>query len=406
MIKPVRISGEQFGLSPESLPASVREVLDTLKQKGFEAYLVGGSVRDFIQGLQPKDFDIATDAHPEKIKPCFRRCILIGKRFRLAHVYIKEELFEVATFRQNHSEDKTDVKGKTQDGMIVRDNVYGTLETDAIRRDLTMNALYYDMHTNEIIDFFGGVDDLKNKIIRFIGEPAERLVEDPVRALRVLRFASKLSLPISTPLQKTLHEHIHLLSNIPAARFFEEYKKLFLLGCAATNFAVLEQYNVLHYFFPSLHDISKTQREFISIALHNTDKRLSESKTVHPIFLVSVFLWHGFTALQKQLATKGPAFVATQKAMKDIMSTQEKAITFPGHFREALQDIWLLQYPLEARRKDHITRILAQRKFRAAFDFLLMRCEIGEVDPEIGAWWEKIQTLYEDDRQKMVDALA
>lgn len=397
----------EHGLQAEQIPPHAREVTETLQRAGFEAYVVGGGVRDQLLGLHPKDFDIATNAKPEQIKALFPNCMLIGKRFRLAHIYFKRDIIEVATFRAGHDQASTDI-ANTRDGIIIRDNVYGSLEEDALRRDFAINALYYDPSKQTIIDFSGGMQDIRNKKIRLIGDPKQRYQEDPVRILRAVRFASKLNFTLDTATEAPLTEMVPLLAKMPAGRLFDEYTKLFLHGHGVNNFHTLCQYDAFRYLFPASAEFSVLEpyRKLFLKSLHNTDLRISEGKSINPAFLIAVFLW---PALQQQLKLPVPDSSSTVEAfqfhMAVTVSRQLRHTAMPKRFSGAIKEIWILQRPMEHRKPKQIDRVLAHPRFRAAYDFLLLRSEMGEVSPAIVQWWTDIQLLDPEQRDKMIKDL-
>lgn len=284
------INRSDHPLSRKEMSEHALKVLYRLKKAKYAGYLVGGGVRDLLLGLHPKDFDVATDATPEQVRKLFGNCRLIGRRFRLAHVHFGREIIEVATFRASH--DQTGGEGVTRDGMIVRDNVYGTLEDDAWRRDFTVNALYYNIYDFSIVDYTGGLKDIESKTIRIIGDAKERLQEDPVRMLRAVRFAAKLNFKIEASLSASIKENIHLLDGVPTARLFEEVLKLFLHGHALASYELLKEYDLLkHLFLQTAENLDEAGDRFITQALINTDLRIKQKKPIAPAFLYAALLW-------------------------------------------------------------------------------------------------------------------
>jgi len=383
-----------------------------LKDEGYEAYLVGGCVRDLLLGREPKDFDVATNASPEQVKQAFRNCRLIGRRFRLAHVVFGREIIEVATFRGS-VDNNTDasVSKVDQEGRLLRDNHYGTIEEDVIRRDFTVNALYYSIKDFSIVDYVGGMEDHQAGILRLIGDPKTRYREDPVRMIRMVRFAAKLSFSINPDFSKPIYELASLLANIPAARLQDEALKLFLSGYAVETFEMLRHYGLFAYLYPaaekSLHSESEGfPKLFIARALENTDKRIAEGKSIAPYFLVSTFLWDAVKSqADENISTGLPESVAYQQAASQIISAQVQSTSFPKYVGMAMRDVWGLQARFAHRNGGKAFRLLGHPKFRAAYDFLVLRAETGGADPELAEWWTQFQSLSEVEQKKMVASL-
>lgn len=386
-----------YGLYPSDFGRGVLSVIETLKDHKYQAYIVGGGVRDQILGLHPKDFDVATDAHPEAVKKCFQRALIIGKRFRLVHVYFnRRDYIEVATFRAGHQHAQREHDAHTKKGgIIARDNVYGTLEEDAFRRDFTINALYYDPIRGKLLDFCEGVPDLKAKVLRLIGKPHLRFKEDPVRIVRALRFANKLGFTIEEKTLRGMKQDLPMLKEISGGRLFDEYTKLMLHGQAYKNFYTLKDFSALEYFFPYTlaHLEEKWFIEMINLALENTDERFYQDKSIHPAFLIAVFLYapflKNFQALARNMSKK-QAFV---ESMDQTLKAQAKYTTMPNFFSQMVRDVWSLQHALELRRKNKVVDILRHPRFRAAYDFLLLRTDAGQVSKGAEAFWTEVQTL-------------
>jgi poly(A) polymerase len=401
-------------ISRANISSSALKVLYRLKEAGFQSFLVGGGVRDLLLGREPKDFDVGTNATPDEIKGLFRNCRLIGRRFRLAHVRYGREVIEVATFRARHDGDSHDEKDSahSDDGRILRDNVYGTLEDDIWRRDFTVNALYYDIKDFSVVDYAGGLDDLKAGTLRLIGDPEKRYREDPVRMLRAVRFAAKLGFRIHPDSESALQELGYLLDDIPAARLFEEVMKLFLGGCAVSTFEQLRHYDLFRYLFPMTDDALTHEEEgfpitFVLRALENTDKRLAEDKPVTPAFLYAALLWEPMRQRSQTLLDEGASpLEAAQIAGNQITSEQVQATSLPKRFSMPMREIWNLQPRFERRRGKAPYRLLGHPRFRAAYDFLLLRAEVGEADEELAKWWTDFQTLNAGERDKMVEPTA
>jgi poly(A) polymerase len=387
-------SVSRSNISPNAL-----KVLYRLKDSGFQAHLVGGGVRDLLLGREPKDFDVATDAHPEQIQRLFRNCRLIGRRFRLAHVIFGREIIEVATFRAMHdpASDDDDSQHVDGEGRLVRDNVYGTIEDDALRRDFTVNALYYSVADFSIIDYTGGMQDLEAGVLRLLGDPDTRYREDPVRMLRAVRFATKLGFRPDHATEQPIQELAPLLGDIPPARLFDEMLKLFMGGFALANFEMLRHYHLFEQLFPlTERTLAHEQNHFpltlISRGMANTDARIAEDKPVTPAFLFAVFLWYPVCERSAQLQAGGqhPA-LAMQHAGSQIIEEQARVMSTPRRYSLPMREIWMLQMRLEQKGGRRARRVLEHPRFRAAYDFLLLRGEAGEVSQEICDWWTEFQ---------------
>ena len=407
---PTTYNAVKLGITAKALDSYALTVINQLQQAGFDAYIVGGSVRDLLVGLTPKDFDVATNATPEQVKQTIRNCRIIGKRFRLAHVFFKRYIIEVATFRGCHSQAISAQDAVVQDGRILRDNVYGSIEEDAKRRDFTINALYYDPIAEIILDFVGGMQDLKAKKLHLIGDPVTRYQEDPVRMLRAIRIANKLNFKIERKTKNGIAKCLNNLDSVSPARLFEEYIKIFLHGRGESNFQALHKHNCLAKLFPQAVELlgNKSHSKLIALALNNTDKRIASGKTINPAFLISVFLWQPLLTAKKNMLTTKQAsypYEAHQLAVTEVLQIQIQTLSIPRRFTATMRDIWQLQMPLEQRRPKAIYKILENPKFRAAYDFLLLRQGIGEVDKKLTAWWTKIQDVNADKRKQMVKEL-
>jgi poly(A) polymerase len=393
--EPTIIPRSAHNISRASISPNALKVLYRLKDAGYQAHLVGGGVRDLLLGREPKDFDIATDAHPEKVRELFRNCRLIGRRFRLAHVMFGREIIEVATFRafQETGQDQH----VDADGRIVRDNAYGTIAEDAFRRDFTVNALYYNIADFSIIDYTGGVADVETGRLRLIGDPETRYREDPVRMLRAVRFATKLGFRLEPHTEAHISKLAPLLADIPPARLFDEMLKLFMGGAALANFEMLRHYNLFAQLFPlterSLaHEVNHFPLTLINRGMANTDARIEQGKSVTPAFLFAIFLWEPVRERAAHLQAEGqqPA-QAMQHASAQLISEQAAIMATPRRFSLPMREIWMLQLRLEQTGGRRSQRVLAHPRFRAAYDFLLLRCESGEVAREVGAWWTAAQ---------------
>lgn len=378
-------------ISRSQLSANALKVLYRLKESDFQAYLVGGCVRDLLLGREPKDFDVVTDAHPEQIKKVFRNCRLIGRRFRLAHVYFGREIIEVATFRGS-SENNNESRAH-ENGRLLRDNVYGTLEEDVWRRDFTVNALYYNIADFSVVDFVGGMDDHQRGMLKLIGDAEVRYQEDPVRMLRTVRFAVKLSFNLHPDSEHAMIKLAYLLNAIPAARLNDEMLKLFLSGYAIQTFEMLRHFNLFAVLFPETDNNLASEEQgfpklFLAKALANTDARLATGKTVTPYFLMAVFLWDPVQSLaHKKIAQGINAVIAFQEAGNEVISRQVKCTAFPKRVGLSMREVWDLQLRLERTKGAKVQRLLEHPRFRAAYDFLLLRAKTGGAEPELAQWW-------------------
>ncbi len=352
-------------------------------------------------GREPKDFDIATDARPEQVRDVFRNCRLIGRRFRLAHVHFGREIIEVATFRAGQDGEEPENQ-QTDEGMLLRDNVYGNIEQDALRRDFSVNALYYNIADFSIIDYADGVDDLRNGVLRLLGDPETRYREDPVRMLRAARFAAKLGFRMAPATESPIAELAPLLTDIPPARLFEEILKLFMGGTAVGSFEKLRQYGLFAQLFPETEDcLAQLDHEFpltlVLQGLENTDARIREEKPVTPAFLFAVLLWEPVRLRSDELQASGTApYQAVQQAAAELLARQVQRVALPRRFSTPMQEIWALQSRFGNTRGRRPQRLLAHPRFRAAYDFMLLRTAAGEADPELATWWTALLDGAED----------
>lgn len=397
------IPRDQHSISRKNISPAAIKIIKQLEDAGFAAYLVGGGVRDLLLGSNPKDFDVATNAKPEEVKRIFRSARIVGRRFQIVHVRMGREIIEVTTFRGHHEESSS---ARSQDGMLLRDNVYGTLETDAMRRDFTVNALYYTLKDFSVIDYCNGMEDLKHRTLRIIGDPATRYKEDPVRILRALRFAAKLGFSIEPKTAKPIRELSGLLLNVSDARLFEEVLKLFLGGSATATFNLMREYDLLTHLFPGTDKALKAGDELganlIEQCMINTDKRIRSDKTVTPAFIYAALLW---PALQQQLTALGNQMTPTQawmQASQNVINQQLTRTAVPKRFLIPMREIWDLQQRLPSRLGMRALRTLDHPRFRAAYDFLLMREAAGEVLDGLGVWWTNYQTANDEEREQMV----
>jgi poly(A) polymerase len=389
------IARKTHGISRTKISENALKVLYRLQNSGYQAHLVGGGVRDLLLGQEPKDFDIATDAKPEEVHKLFRNSRLIGRRFRLVHVVFGRDVIEVATFRSSHDNAQGKQQSKTNDaGMLLRDNVYGTIDEDAIRRDFTINALYYNVKDFSIASYEGGIQDIQNKSIRMIGDPETRYREDPVRMIRAVRFAAKLDFKIEKKTDAPIKQLAPLLRDIPAPRLFEEALKLFMAGYAHNTFKLLEQRNLFAQLFPQTQvciEQNPAYRDMIVQALKNSDLRVSQGKSLTPAFLLSVFLWPAMLEKASKLQKQMPAGPAMQQAAQEVISAQQQSTSIPKRFVFPMRDIWDLQHRLVKRLPKNIDSIYSHERFRAAYDFILLREEIGENLQGTGDWWTEYQ---------------
>ncbi|OUR71914.1 poly(A) polymerase [Methylophaga sp. 41_12_T18] len=383
------------------------KVLYGLKEAGYDAYLVGGCVRDLLLGHEPKDFDVTTNASPEQVNQVFKRSRLIGRRFKLVHVRYGREVIEVATFRAPpEAEQHVDEQGR-----IVRDNVYGTLEQDAWRRDFTINALYYNIRDFSIVDYTGGIADLEAGKISLIGDAETRYREDPVRILRAIRFVGKLGLTLDDETEKWIPKLAVLLKDIPSARLFDESLKLYLSGNAAVTNELLTHYGVFEQLFPQTAALLHEEHDgypriLLTKALENTDKRIDEGKPVTPAFLFAAILWEPVRQRwQDYMANNIPTIPALQRAASEVIAEQVQRVAIPKRYTLITRDIWVLQTRLPQRLGKRAFRTLAQPKFRAGYDFLILRNEAGEDLDELVDWWTLFQEQTEAEQQKMINAL-
>lgn len=383
------------------------KVLYRLKSNGYQSYLVGGCVRDLLLGLEPKDFDVVTDASPEQIKAIFRNCRLIGRRFRLAHVHFGREIIEVATFR-GASGDDGGADRVHENGRLLRDNVYGTIEEDVWRRDFTVNALYYNIRDFSIVDYVNGFRDHQQGILRLIGDSEVRYREDPVRMLRAVRFSAKLGFQLDPESAKSMGEMANLLQDVPSARLYDEILKLFLSGSAIAVFELLEHYRLFAVLFPDTDKCLKQAegdfpRALLLKALGNTDLRIAEGKPVTSYFLLSAFLWDTVQSLVAIKVQKGMNDVmAFQEAGNEAIGRQVNFTAFPKRVGLSMREVWGLQPRFEQRVGARAFRVLAHPRFRAAYDFLLLRAQTGNASLELAQWWTEFQEANNERQKEMV----
>lgn len=398
---------DQHHISRSKISSAALKVLYTLKDHGFQAYLVGGGVRDLLLDLKPKDFDVATDATPEQVKRCFRNSRIIGRRFKLVHVFFGRDIIEVATFRAPSEISPDNKSQKPASGMITRDNRYGTIEQDAVRRDFTVNAMYYNIADFSVVDFLGGMEDLHSAKMQILGDPVKRYQEDPVRMLRAVRLATKLGFEIAQNTLEPIPKMAHLLNQVSHARLWDESLKLFLHGHAQETWHKLKKHQLAPVLFPeTIHSLQGNNasrfRYFIEKALASTDNRIREQKPVTPAFLFAVWLWEPMLEKQQKFLKRGyPSNEAFHKAATSIISAHHEKIALPRRFSIVVREIWQLQHLLWKRQGKRAQRVFEHPRFRAAYDFLILRAYPDSDEEKLGKWWTDFQNVSQDERLKM-----
>ncbi|BFM06067.1 polynucleotide adenylyltransferase PcnB [Halioxenophilus aromaticivorans] len=407
----VVIPHSKHSIANNDVSRNAIKVIERLQQADFEAYLVGGGVRDLLLDGHPKDFDVATNATPEQVRKLFRNSRIIGRRFRIVHVRYGREVIEVTTFRSHHQEGsgKSQESHQSDEGMLLRDNVYGDLQSDAERRDFTINALYYDPVSRDILDYTRGVNDIDARMLRIIGDPATRFKEDPVRMLRAVRFAAKLGFEIEPKTAAPIADLASMLQNIPAARLWDESMKLFMSGYSTAIFHQMVERDLFKYLFPgsASHIANPQTMAFFENAMLNTDKRIRADKRVTPAFIFAVLLWPAVVTRQDELMAEGSstALQAAHQAQQQVLQAQLNVISIPKRFTSVMREIWDLQAALPRRNGRRAYRTLEQQRFRAAYDFLLLREQSGEDHQGLGAWWTEFQFADEEKREQLIAAL-
>ena len=399
--EPVVVRADAHPVRRDQVSYAARTVTRRLQDAGFKAFIVGGAVRDLMLGLVPKDFDIATDATPEAVKPLFRRAFIIGRRFRLVHVHVGNEVIEVSTFRAPQKADEA----TDEHGRLISDNVYGTQAEDAARRDFTLNALYFDPTTEEVWDYVGGVADVRARRLRLIGPPVTRFREDPVRMLRAVRLATKVGVTIDKRTAEPIPKLAPLMANVPPARLFDEMQKLLLSGHATETLKSLRAHGLSHGLLPLLDMILEQPmgQKFIQVALAHTDRRVREDMGVSPAFLFATLLWHEVLAQWTAAKGKGDKpLPALFDAMDRVLEQQAQRIALPRRFEATIKEIWSLQPRFEQRAGARPFRLLEHPRFRAAYDFLVIRGESGEVPAALVDWWTKFQDAGQAERDAML----
>jgi poly(A) polymerase len=448
---PLIIPRSEHTISRAAISPNALKVLYRLKEAGYQGFLVGGAVRDLLLGIRPKDFDVATNALPEDVRHLFRNCRLIGRRFRLAHVHFGQEIIEVATFRATAAPEREDaeveeiedddaeegdgipldehgdINGNVgtpdylppsdsehrafdQTGRILRDNLYGTIEEDVWRRDFACNGLYYSIEDFSIWDFVGGVRDVQERRLTMIGDPETRYREDPVRMLRAVRFAAKLNFSIEEKTERPIKALAYLLDGVPPARLFDEVLKLFLSGYGARSFELLQQYGLFEHLFPQSAAAFELPpyayaREMLELGLKNTDERIAADKPVTPTFLFAVLLWGALLReLNERQAGASPDMTVLMQACDAVLRTQQSRVAIPRRFGVPMRELLMLQPRFVRRSGLKALSLLQHPRFRAAFDFLLLRAAVGVADPELAKWWTDIQVMPQEERVALVQA--
>jgi poly(A) polymerase len=418
LLSPIILNRDQHCISRKHISPGCLRVLYTLNDAGYKAFIVGGAVRDLLLGKQPKDFDVATDATPEQVKAEFRNARIIGRRFRIVHVTMGREIIEVSTFRASNT-DSVEIQGErlarsvkhidsahSQSGMILRDNVYGTLEEDVVRRDFTVNALYYTVKNFQVHDYVHGKTDLDNRCLRMIGNPEQRYREDPVRILRAVRLSAKLGFDIAPETEAPIRPLAHMLESIPSARLFDEVLKLFFTGNSLDSYDLLCRHDVFRYLFPSTakamqEDDSGLMEKILGLAFASTDQRIHDMKSVTPAFLLAAILWPALDRLYRvNLAANMPPMVAMHHAAQDVVSEQVSRISIPKRFSIPMREIWEFQLRLPRRKRANV--LMNHKRFRAAYDFVLLREQAGEDLEGLGAWWTEFQAADKTQRDQML----
>jgi poly(A) polymerase len=413
---PLVVRRDQHPISRANISSNALKVLYRLKEAGYQAFLVGGAVRDLLLGLNPKDFDIATNARPDEVKQLFRNCRLIGRRFHLAHVRFGYEIIEVATFRAAHTpidEDNSVDEGGhrvlDERGRILRDNLYGTIEEDVWRRDFTANALYYNIEDFSVWDYVGGVEDAHHRVLRMIGDPETRYREDPVRMLRAVRFAAKLGFTIHPDTAAPISKLAWMLDAVPPARLFDEVNKMFLAGSARNTFDLLYRLGLLEHLFPDLAAVIREapdspEIQLLRLGLQSTDERVLAEKSVTPTFLFAALLWPPMHRMyMSRPRDEDTDIQQLLDVCEQVTARQQARVAIPKRFTLPLREIVGLQPRFERREGRRALRLLDHPRFRAAYDFLLLRAAAGEADPELAQWWTDIQPLTPEERLARVE---
>ena len=400
---PLIVTAGQHSVTRKSIGRSALKVLDKLHEAGHSAYLVGGGVRDALVGLKPKDFDIATDASPETIRALFKNSRIIGRRFRLVHVVYGREIIEVATFRAAHNKGEGGEIGAA--GRIVRDNVFGSIEEDAYRRDFSVNALYYNIADGSVVDYVGGLKDLERGVFQLIGDPVTRCEEDPVRVLRAVRLAAKLKFKIDPDTLAAMRATSSELSATPPPRLFEEVLKLFQGGYALRSFHAVREHELLRYLFPMLDTRLKQGDEplvkMLDAALENTDRRVAQGKPITPYYLLAFMLWPDVQEYAIDECESGMSINDGLMGASDaVLSRQLRITSIPRRLSGPMKELWLMQPRLERLKGGRALKLIEDRRFRAAYDFLCLRATIEPNLQSSADWWTKVQSMPEEQREE------
>ena len=420
------VPAKVHGINVDWVDERALNVVRTLQDRGFEAYIVGGAVRDLLLGLKPKDFDVATNATPEQVKAAFRRAFIIGRRFRIVHVVYgrgrEHEVIEVSTFRAHlDNADAEQVKGNERSskqelagmkhavdasGRVLRDNVWGPQDQDAARRDFTINAMYYDPETGNVIDYHGGIADAKKKVIRMIGDPALRYREDPVRIIRAVRFAAKLSalgFKMESKTAAPLKRAVKLLVDVPQSRLFDEMLKLLQTGHALASIEQLKQQGLAKGIYPLLDIVvERADEAFVQTALKDTDRRVGEGKPVAPSFLLACVLWSDVRETWAQRRIKQPPFPALQDAIDEVFESRIGDVSGRGKLGADMREIWMMQPRFEKRVGSGPWSLVEQARFRAGFDFMRLRADVGEIDEVLADWWQEFSLADDASREDLL----
>lgn len=403
------ISHEYHGIDHRDLSHGSLKVIETLQLAGFQAYLVGGGIRDLLLNKHPKDFDVATNAKPYEIQSLFKKSRIIGRRFQIVHVRVGSEIVEVTTFRG--SAENNQKQQANASGMLVRDNVFGKVEEDAVRRDFTMNALYYDPSTNEVIDFVGGYDDLEDGVIRVIGDPETRYREDPVRMLRAVRFVGKLGLKLEAQTADPIKTLAPLLREVSPSRLFDEILKLLQAGYGYATFQALIKHDLLRPLLPQTNNLLSENNDtaylaLIDLVLTNTDKRINQGQSVTPAFLYAALHWPAVHDRWHALDAEGHGrSQALAIACSETLEFNQQFIAIPKRFSITIREIWDLQLKLEKRHGRRPDSTLEHPRFRAGYDFLLLREQVAEITSGLGEWWTQYQSADEVKRRELIGSV-
>ena len=425
--KRVEIPASVHGIDPSLVDDRALSVVRTLQDAGYEAYVVGGAVRDLLLGLRPKDFDVATDATPEEVKALFRRAFIIGRRFRIVHVVYgrgrEHEVIEVSTFRAhldnraaeqvkgNEKTSKSELAGMKHavdsSGRVLRDNVWGPQDEDATRRDFTINAMYYDPESQYLVDYHGGMQDANKKVLRMIGDPVARYREDPVRIIRAVRFAAKLSqlgFKLETKTAKPLAIMLGLLADVPQSRLFDEMLKLLQTGHALASIEQLQKLGLQKGIYPLLDVVvQRADSPFVKAALMDTDRRVGEGKPVAPSFLLACVLWADVKlGWDQRLAKRVPPFPALQESIDEVFEARIGDVSGRGKLAADMREIWMMQPRFDKRIGSTAFSLVEQARFRAGFDFLRLRAEVAEVELALADWWQEFSMADDAAREDLI----